>query len=77
MEIRGRLKQLRKKQNITVKQAAQLLGFTQKEYKICEKNILQATATQIIKLSKFYNVSSDYILGFPNHQNEKQQTQNK
>ena len=65
------LKKLRKDKRMTVHQAAKELGFTDRQYRLCEKDILQARATQIIKLAKFYSVSADYILGLNNHKNQE------
>lgn len=58
-----RIKELREEQNFTQQQIAQAIGGTQSNIAKWEKGIVQPTADAIIKLSIFFNVSADYLLG--------------
>ncbi len=58
-----RIKELREERNFTQQQIAQAIGGTQSNIAKWEKGIVQPTADAIIKLSIFFNVSADYLLG--------------
>lgn len=57
-----RLKDLREDKDLLQKDVALILGITQQQYSNIEKEIYQLSYDGLIKLSKFYNVSIDYIL---------------
>ena len=58
-----RVRDLREDKDITQKQMAEYLKIHQTTYSDYELGNLNIPADVLIKLSKFYNVSTDYILG--------------
>lgn len=57
-----RLKDLREDRDFTQKDIAQLLNTTQQVYSRYENGTNQLPIHHLITLSKFYKVSTDYIL---------------
>ena len=57
------LRELREDNDLTQNDVAEVLGTTQQVYSRYEKGINEIPVRHIIALSKFYKVSSDYILG--------------
>lgn len=57
------LRELREDNDFTQQQIADILGTTQQVYSRYEKGINEIPVRHIITLCKFYNVSSDYVLG--------------
>ena len=64
MDYVDRLIDLRIDNDIEQKELAELLGITQSAYSKYEKRRCKLSIEDLIKLCKFYNVSSDYVLGF-------------
>ncbi len=61
-----RLKEARKLNGLTLREAAKGLGFSyQYLHKIEEKGV-KADSEMLIKFSKFYNVTIDYLIPNPN-----------
>ncbi len=58
-----RIKELREDNDLTQKQLADLLNCTQQTYSRYETEEIKIDIYSIIKLAKFYNTSTDYILG--------------
>ena len=58
-----RIRELREDNDILQKDVAKLLNTTQQHYSRIENGSTEITADRIIALAKFYNVTSDYILG--------------
>ena len=58
-----KLRELREDHDYTQKYVANILGLSQRGYSHYETGHYDLTATILIKLSKLYNVSVDYILG--------------
>ncbi|HEM3523523.1 TPA: helix-turn-helix transcriptional regulator [Streptococcus suis] len=58
-----RLKQLRLEAGLTQKQMAEYLNTSQPAYQNWEKGIRNPGKESIEKLTNFFNVSSDYLLG--------------
>ena len=58
-----RIRELREDNDILQKDVAKLLNTTQQHYSRIENGTTEITADRIIALAKFYNVTSDYILG--------------
>lgn len=58
----NRIKDLREDNDLTQSQVAQAIGITQRKYSYIETGTQQLTDEILVKLSKFYNVSTDYIL---------------
>ena len=61
-----RLKGLREDKDLTQEQVAAALGLKREQYRRYETGLNEIKASHIIKFAKFYNVSSDYILGLIN-----------
>lgn len=61
--IAKRLLELRCEYNLTQTQLAKNLGVSQDTISLWERNKSNPDAEMLIKLAKFYNTSSDYILG--------------
>ncbi len=58
-----RIRELREDNDKTQREIAELLNTTQQHYSRIENGATEITADRIIILAKFYNVSTDYILG--------------
>ena len=58
-----RLRDLRKDHDLTQKQIAKILSFSNSAYAKIERGDHALTADVLVTLSNFYNVSTDYILG--------------
>ena len=65
----NRIRELREGHDKTQKEFAELLNTTQQHYSRMENGSTEITADRIIILAKFYNVSTDYLLGLKNEQN--------
>ncbi len=63
MKINLRLKELRNEHNLTQKQIAEKLHIKQNTYSQYENGDRQVPLEIVIMLSKFYGVSTDYLLG--------------
>ena len=61
-----RLKDLREDSDLLQKDVAKILGTTQQYYSEYEKGKRTIPTEHVIKLAKFYNTSTDYILGLTN-----------
>lgn len=61
-----RLKELRKTNNKTQKELAEILNIQQNTYSQYENEIRQIPIEYLIVLAKLYNVSVDYILELTN-----------
>lgn len=62
------LRELREDNDLTQQDIADVLGTTQQVYSRYEKGINEMPIRHIITLCKYYNVSSDYILGLADKQ---------
>lgn len=58
-----RIKDLREDNDKTQKELAEYLGMKQPQYYRYENGLRDIPTDILIKLSKYYNVSVDYILG--------------
>ncbi len=61
-----RIKDLREDNDYKQSDVAKIINTTQQQYSKIEKGLSEPTAEKLIKLSLFYNVSIDYILGLKN-----------
>jgi transcriptional regulator with XRE-family HTH domain len=57
------IRNLREDKDLTQQQMANYLNITQATYSRYESGDLDIPSTVLIKLSKFHNVSIDYLLG--------------
>lgn len=58
-----RIRNLREDRDLTQKEVAQILNCSQQVYSNYELGQRDIPTDILIKISKFYNVSTDYILG--------------
>ena len=58
-----RLRDLREDHDLTQKQIAKILSFTNSAYAKIERGEHALTADVLVTLSNFYDVSTDYLLG--------------
>ena len=58
-----RIRDLREDHDLTQAQVAKILHTTQQQYSKIETGRSDITAEKLIRLSEFYQVSTDYILG--------------
>lgn len=61
-----RIKQLREDNDIKQKTLANLLNVSQTTYSRYENGVLDIPLESLIKLAKYYNTSTDYLLGLTN-----------
>ena len=61
-----RLKDLREDKDLLQKQIAITLEITRQQYGLYENGIREIPLEKLIKLAKFYDTSTDYILGLTN-----------
>ncbi len=64
-----RLKKLRKEKKLSQAELGKLLGVTVSAYGHYELGTSEPSVQSVIKLSKFYNVSTDYLLGVSDNRN--------
>ena len=62
-----RLKDLREDRDLVQKQIASFLGIDQRVYSIYETGKREIPTRFVIALAKYYNTSTDYILGLTNN----------
>lgn len=65
MELK-RIKDLREDHDLYQKDVAKYLHITQQQYSLYELGIRELPIDLLIKLAKFYNVTTDYILELTN-----------
>lgn len=64
----NKLKEIRKKNNISQEVLAEMLGVTRANISSLEKEKSYLTAKMIDKLVKIFNCSADYLLGYVNEE---------
>lgn len=62
-----RLKDLREDRDLVQKEVADFLGIDQRVYSNYETGKKEIPAHFVVMLAKFYNTSTDYILGLTNN----------
>ena len=62
-EVGKRLKECRIEKGLTQMQVAKVLGVAQPVYQRFEKGLFECNYEQLLKLSKLFCVSIDYLLG--------------
>lgn len=63
LKLAERLYPLRKERKLTQEDAAKGLGISMKSYCRYEKNEREPTASVLVQMAQFYNVSLDYLVG--------------
>ncbi len=58
-----RIKEMREDKDLTQKQISKLLNCTQQTYSRYETGEITIDINNIVRLAKFYNTSTDYLLG--------------
>ena len=58
-----RLRELRQDKDLTQKEVAAYLGIDQRVYSTYETGVRSLPIEHLMKLCKYYNVSSDWVLG--------------
>lgn len=58
-----RLRELREDNDLTQEQVANALGLKREQYRRYEAGINEIKASHIIKIARFYHISTDYLLG--------------
>lgn len=76
MEYTIILKNLREENKLTQKEIANILNCSQTAYSKYEQGIRELPLSALIKLSKYYKVSTDYILGLTNETEDKYKIKN-
>lgn len=64
MEFTKRMRDLREDRDLKQADVAEFLNITRQQYQLYESGKRQLPIDLLMKLCEFYNVSSDYILGF-------------
>lgn len=64
MYFTQRLRDLREDKDLKQEDVAKVLKITRQQYQLYESGKRKIPIDLLIELCKFYNVSSDYILGF-------------
>ena len=59
----NRLKEIRQDKDLYQKDIAQILNTSQKQYSLYETGIRLIPIDKLVTLAKFYNTSTDYLLG--------------
>lgn len=58
-----RLRDVREDRDKTQTDIAKLLLITQQQYSLYEKGLREIPVSMLVKLAKYYNISTDYLLG--------------
>ena len=66
MAINNTLKDIREDRDLLQSDIAKILNTTQSQYSLYENGLRTIPIEKLIILSKFYNVSTDYLLGLTN-----------
>lgn len=61
-----RLKDIREDRDLLQSDIAKILNTTQSQYSLYENGLRTIPIEKLIILSKYYNVSTDYLLGLTN-----------
>ena len=67
MKFGEKIKRLREIRELTQTQLGKALNMTQRKISYIEKGIYEPSLSDICELCKFFNVSSDYLLGLPSN----------
>lgn len=63
MHFNDRLKELRSENGLTQHELAVKLGITRSSYSLYELGLREPNLAMLIELSKFFNVTLDYLAG--------------
>lgn len=74
--IKTKLKELRKETKLTQKEVANILGISTTAYAGYEQGYREPSIDILIKICKFYNISSDYLIGIEDYDGTQINTKN-
>lgn len=60
--VKNRIRDLREDQDLTQQKVADAIGITQRKYSYLETGVQPLTDEILVRLSRFYQVSIDYLL---------------
>lgn len=60
--VKNRIRDLREDHNLTQQKVADAIGITQRKYSYLETGVQPLTDEILVRLSRFYQVSIDYLL---------------
>ena len=63
LSVGEKIRNLREENNLTQQMLGKVLNMTQRKISYMENNQYEPSIQDIIELCKFFNVSSDYLLG--------------
>ncbi len=69
LKLSERLHSLRKEQMLTQTDAAKAAGISMKSYCRYESGEREPTASVLVRIADFYNVTTDYLLGRSDEKN--------
>jgi len=72
LEFGRRLKELRLSEKLKQSDVADFLGITPRHYQEMEYGKVNVPAMTLISLARYFNVSSDYLLGLSDKKNESE-----
>lgn len=65
-ELGTKIKELRLEQKISQRQLGAVLGFSNQAISAWESGLREPDCDSIVKLAKYFNVTTDYLLGLSN-----------
>ncbi len=65
-ELHLRLRELRKKKELSQAEMAKMLDCSQQTYSRYESHTTEIPLEQLIRLAEYYDTSTDYLLGITN-----------
>ena len=68
-ELHLRLRELRKKKELSQAEMAKMLDCSQQTYSRYESHTTEIPLEQLIRLAEYYDTSTDYLLGITNQRN--------
>ena len=66
MDYRTRIKEVREDRDLTQKQIGQIINKSQQGYNHIEAGRAELKINDLIALCKYYNLSTDYLIGLSN-----------
>ena len=76
MDLKNRVKELRKELKLTQEDFAEQFGYTRTAISAWEIGRNEPSSTDMVKLANFFNVSTDYLLGKSNIRNAEKELEN-
>lgn len=67
--MKEQLQNLRKSRNLTQEEISDIIGVKLSTYQKYERDVISPPYDTLIKIAKFYNVSTDYLLGVQEQSN--------